>query len=75
MGDFCCERMGDAVNYKCREHSNPFECPDNLIYFSTKSKEYGLIIHDGGESLISISFCPWCGSRLLKSEQIERPNA
>jgi hypothetical protein len=43
---------------------NPYECPDKLIIFDEKERDYGLIIHDGGYSSISISFCPWCGSKL-----------
>ncbi|MFJ7974346.1 DUF6980 family protein [Peribacillus sp. NPDC096379] len=25
----CCETMTKQVNFKCEEHSNPFDCPDN----------------------------------------------
>ncbi|WP_420800291.1 DUF6980 family protein [Neobacillus terrae] len=45
-------------------HENPFECPDKIIIFDERNDEYGLIIHDGGTSSISIEFCPWCGSKL-----------
>ena len=64
MDKHCCERMSGAVNYKCTDHSNQFDCPDNLVCYSASRNEYGLIIHDGGESYVVIAFCPWCGSKL-----------
>ncbi|WP_412762571.1 DUF6980 family protein [Priestia aryabhattai] len=33
-----------------------------MIHLSVQ--EYGLIIHDGGSSIIGISFCLWCGKKL-----------
>ena len=32
-----------------------------FMYFN---KEYGLIIHDSGGSVVIINYCPWCGSEL-----------
>ena len=49
----------------CEEHSDPFECPDYLVYYSAEPAAYGLIVHDGGSSYVLIRFCPWCGARLL----------
>ncbi|MBA9039899.1 MULTISPECIES: DUF6980 family protein [Priestia] len=56
--------MNYHANFTCDIHSDPFDCPDNLILFDKTNKEYGLIIHDGGSSIIGISFCPWCGEKL-----------
>ena len=56
--------MNYHANFTCDIHSDPFDCPDNLILFDKTNKEYGLIIHDGGSSIIGISFCPWCGAKL-----------
>lgn len=39
-----------------------------LIAYRAKFDEYGLIIHDGGSSSITINFCPWCGTRLPESK-------
>ncbi|GIN39304.1 MULTISPECIES: DUF6980 family protein [Heyndrickxia] len=64
MKRHCCENMTYHANFECKIHENYFECPDKIIIFDRKNKEYGLIIHDGGTSSISISFCPWCGSNL-----------
>ena len=66
MKKYCCQRLKETVEFECKEHDDPFDCPDNLIYFSSKSKEYGLIIHDGGSSFITILYCPFCGESLKK---------
>ncbi len=63
----CCEAMTQHVNYACDQHPDPFECPDNLLYYSPRFSEYGLIIHDGGSSYFIIHYCPWCGSALPES--------
>jgi hypothetical protein len=67
MEKHCCEEMSKAVNYRCVQHPDPFDCPDNLIQYSAKLREYGIIVHDGGSSTCSIHFCPWCGARLPDS--------
>ncbi|MBE5099767.1 hypothetical protein IGH99_11360 [Bacillus aryabhattai] len=64
MKKHCCDYMNYHANFTCDIHSDPFDCPDNLILFDKTNKEYGLIIHDGGSSIIGISFCPWCGKKL-----------
>jgi len=63
-GDHCCEVMRRQVEWVCEAHPNRFDCPDCLIVYSARSMEYGLIIHDGGQSSLRIHFCPWCGKRL-----------
>ncbi|MFB7573689.1 DUF6980 family protein [Streptomyces sp. NPDC093064] len=64
MSNHCCDAMSSHVNRRCDQHDDPFACPDVLIGYSAESQEYGLIIHDGGTSSITIDFCPWCGRRL-----------
>ena len=59
--------MSDQVERRCDEHVDRFACPDNLVAFIPKFQEYGLIVHDGGTSMIGITFCPWCGQRLPES--------
>ncbi|MDX6741710.1 hypothetical protein R9X44_18110 [Actinocorallia sp. A-T 12471] len=49
---------------RCDQHDDPFDCPDQLIWHSAKRRRWGLIIHDGGASMIKIKFCPWCGAKL-----------
>lgn len=62
--DHCCETMAYHASFRCAEHPDPFDCPDRIIDYDEKSGEYGLIIHDGGHSVITIEYCPWCGARL-----------
>lgn len=61
--DQCCEEMGYFTKLNCEDHSSIYECPDVLISKSAQN-EFGIIVHDGGTSEISISFCPWCGANL-----------
>lgn len=56
--------MTKQVEHVCEQHPDPFDCADNLVVYVAKFREYGLIIHDGGSSKITISYCPWCGARL-----------
>ena len=53
----------------CDKHSDPFSCPDYVINYNEKFDEYGLIIHDGGNSSYSINFCPFCGFKLPESKR------
>lgn len=46
-----------------------FDCPDNLIFYSSIFDEYGIIIHHGGSSSIEIAYCPWCGTKLPISKR------
>ncbi len=60
----CCAVMTEQVNRQCAEHPERFDCPDSLVAYIPENKSYGLIVHDGGSSMIGISFCPWCGTKL-----------
>jgi hypothetical protein len=65
---FCCDLMKTELESVCEIHPDRFDCPDNVIYFSKSSGEYGLIIHDGGSSFLKINFCPFCGILLQKND-------
>lgn len=73
----CCHTMGDALDFDCKDHEAPFDCPDGLIVYNEVFDEYGVVVHDGGWSYVLITHCPWCGARLPDSardrwfEQIE----
>ena len=55
MTKHCCEMMRANVENTCEEHPDGFECPDCLIHHPETRDSYGLIIHDGGSSVITIS--------------------
>jgi hypothetical protein len=65
----CCESMRGAVESVCNLHTDRFDCPDALLNYSARFDEYGIIIHDGGGSVMEIYFCPWCGSKLPDSKR------
>lgn len=64
--DYCCDAMN---NFAGQENEEIYHNPDMLIVYTSKFNEYGLIIHDGGESSIQINYCPWCGQRLPVSKR------
>lgn len=63
----CCQDMTDALVHACDQHADPFDCPDMLLCYCARFREYGLIIHDGGASFLQITACPWCGTALPAS--------
>jgi ribosomal protein S27AE len=64
MDTHCCEMMQSNVDRTCADHPSRYDCPDCLIEYWSAAKKYGLIVHDGGKSIVQIDFCPWCGSGL-----------
>ena len=71
MVKYCCEMMKTNTENHCDRHDNSFDCPDCLIHYDDKFDEYGIIIHDGSRSCITINFCPWCGKKLPDSKRDE----
>jgi len=61
--------MNRSLIFDCNIHKDIYECPDILFSYIPKFNEYGLIIHDGGSSSLTIKFCPWCGTKLPKSKR------
>jgi hypothetical protein len=59
--------MRSQVELVCDKHPDRSDCPDCLVQYSPKFREYGLLVHDGGSSMVVIRFCPWCGTRLPES--------
>jgi hypothetical protein len=59
--------MERQVRHTCEIHSDPSDCPDALIAFAPASHEFGIRVHDGGGSFVTIAYCPWCGARLTDS--------
>lgn len=65
--EHCCSTMTDQAEFTCDQHPDPVDCPDSLIATSEEFQEYGIRIHDGGSSWITIAYCPWCGVKLPQS--------
>ena len=65
----CCHAMERAIKFNCDVCQDEFECPDILVAYNEKFDEYGIIIHDGTSSSITISYCPWCGKKLPDSKR------
>ena len=51
--DYCCEMMACYIQGE-----------DEIVVYTPEFREYGIPVHDGGTSQITIYFCPWCGKRL-----------
>lgn len=66
--------MRSNLNYRCDQHPNQYDCPDQLIAYLNTSQLYGLIIHDGGTSFIKIAYCPWCGASLQPEPRENGPD-
>ena len=58
----CCDRMAHDLTQMCDQHTKRADCPDAMI--DEVRGGFGLIVHDGGGSVIEIAFCPWCGASL-----------
>lgn len=65
----CCNALEYHSQNHCDIHLDDFECPDCIIHYTEKFDEYGIIIHDGGQSVITIQFCPFCGAKLPDSKR------
>jgi hypothetical protein len=66
---WCCGRMKREVSTRCRRHRDRAACADALVAYWAKYDEYGLLVHDGGSSMVPIAYCPWCGTRLPASKR------
>lgn len=61
---YCCVDMAyRMIEHKKEIKSGKFDV-DCIIRYDKSHKEYGIPIHDGGSSYISIKYCPWCGKEL-----------
>jgi hypothetical protein len=67
MNPYCCDAMQRQAELVCDQHPDRFDCPDCLIEYSPRFREFGMMIHDGGASSLNIYYCPWCGSKLPDS--------
>ena len=68
LTQICCRMMKSNLSLSCDQHNDKYECPDALID-QRPNGHFGIIIHDGGSSMIRIKYCPWCGSTLDKRDE------
>jgi hypothetical protein len=61
--------MAADLGHVCDTHPDRMDCPDAFI--AEVRGGYGLIVHDGGQSVIAIDFCPWCGAQLLPIGEVD----
>lgn len=67
-------------NRCCDLLENAIRDPEYPITEIAKFREIGLTILDGGDSVVILAYCPWCGSRLPASlrdqwfNELERRN-
>jgi hypothetical protein len=64
MTDHCCGAMTRFV-----------EDDETAVVYFRRFREYGISVLDGGESMIVIAFCPWCGTKLPASLRDEWSDA
>lgn len=55
--------MEEQLQNTCDDHDDPYECSD-IVVVQMYGEWFGLPVHDGGRSAITIDYCPWCGARL-----------
>jgi hypothetical protein len=48
----------------CKEMEYYLVSNEVAINYISKFREYGIDVLDGGTSIITILFCPWCGKKL-----------
>ena len=66
---YCCTNMAYHMIEDKKEKQELKRDPeyinyDAIITYDKSHKSFGIPIHDGGSSYISIKFCPWCGKSL-----------
>jgi hypothetical protein len=59
--------MTQEVERVCDKHEEREDCPDCLLEYSDRFREYGILLHDDEASYVHIRFCPFCGVRLPES--------
>lgn len=61
--NYCCSNFEFHISQTCPEHVDRFDCPD-IILVKFNNGDIGIPIRDGGSSMYTIKFCPWCGVKL-----------
>lgn len=64
----CCLQMSFQISQP-KTLPEDEDDPDIIMLYNEIFDEYGIPIYDGGTSVISIDFCPWCGNKLPSSKR------
>lgn len=74
-----CIHIAYRVNAICKEHPDPWDCPDVVLVYSPTFREWGIPVRNQprfrADCQITVSHCPWCGVELprsLRTEYFER---
>lgn len=59
VSSFPCVHLAYYSTEPCDVHADAWECPDMTLVRSDSG--FGIPVRDGGQSVIEIAFCPWCG--------------
>lgn len=62
MSEYCCKTFEHHATTGCGDHASRRECPDTIL--DECDLGWGIPVHDGGSSVILISYCPWCGKKV-----------
>jgi hypothetical protein len=60
----CCETMKAHLTTTCTMHADEYACGDIVVVYEPDRNAFGLPVHDGGTSMVEITFCPWCGAKI-----------
>lgn len=55
------------MEHCCKNMESHLQSGELEFKFNPKFREYGIVITDGGQSIQTIVYCPWCGSKLPSS--------
>jgi hypothetical protein len=59
---YCCTHMAYYLIEDKKSKKNPEVNYDSIV--TQRKADFGIPIHDGGNSYIKIEYCPWCGKEL-----------
>lgn len=62
MTEFCCDWLRTEATRECPDHPDRTECAGTVIHRYPDG--WGIPIHDGGTSYVTVRFCPSCGAPL-----------
>jgi hypothetical protein len=63
---FCCLTMATHVSEGIGKRGKTIYDNVDVIIRKWEDGTFGIPIHDGGTSVITISYCPWCGLKLTQ---------